>query len=948
MIKKIFICLCLFLSSLTFIQADEILSANNYYYKINENGNVTITRYAGGDANVQIPSSLNGTTVEVIGEGAFADKAIRNLTIPDTVKKIEKNAFFECDKLQTVEMGNGVEVIEEQAFSWCFELYRIDFSNNLKEVEERAFQGCKLIENIELPDSLTYIAPYMFYQCEMLKTINIDSHIKRIHEGAFMGCNSLTAITIPKETTLDPGALSSCILLEAINIEVGHPDLVSIDGIVYTKDLTTIYQVPAGLSKITIDDNITTIESYAFYSCDKVTKIDIPGTVKEIKDYAFSKCSYLMNLTLNEGIEKIGKEAFSNCCYSLGYVTIPASVKEIGIGAFSGCNVLKQIKVDVDNANFIDIDGVLYTKDGKQLLQAYGSITSIFVMDSVEEIAPLAFKNCYELRKVILPDTITKIGEQAFYYCARMESFSFPRSVDTIERQAFYCCNNIETFYLPASVKTIEERAFQNCFGLKKLVMNDSVETIGEYAFSGCTGVRNIYISKNVNSLGDNLFNYCKVLNVISEEGSLAQSYVENTTFTFEANTMPLCVDELQGLIDLANSLNKDSYTDDSVAVFTTALTNANDTVTNAKTQQELDEASVALKGSILGLESKESELIDRSELEKAIKEAQAIDLSTKTTISANTLKNTLTSAIAIYNNSNVSQSVVDNTTNALRSAINNLQDKDPNAIDTSLLEKVIKEVQAMDTTNKTDDSVKALNEAIKQAQAIIDKADVTQAEINEAKANLEAAVAELKDKPSNPTPDPKPAMNFVDVTEKDWFYGSVESAYQKGLMSNTGKGKEYFEPNAPITRGMVATVLYRMAGLPKVEFKATFSDVTNAKLWYATAITWASQSGVVSGYKDGSFGPDDNITRQDLAIMLRNFAKANGLDTNAKVDFSAFKDGNKVVSYAQSAIAFCTNAKLMSGAKKNDGVYLNPSANATRGECAKMFSLLDDAIKAK
>ena len=207
------------------------------------------------------------------------------------------------------------------------------------------------------------------------------------------------------------------------------------------------------------------------------------------------------------------------------------------------------------------------------------------------------------------------------------------------------------------------------------------------------------------------------------------------------------------------------------------------------------------------------------------------------------------------------------------------------------------------------------------------------------------AVVTVTKDSSGEPS---VPPMNFVDVKKGAWFYGSVESAYKKGLMSNTGKGKEYFEPDTPISRGMVATVLYRMAGLPKVEFKATFSDVTNAKLWYSTAITWASQAGVVSGYKDGSFGPDDNITRQDLAIMLRNYAKSCGLDTSVSVDFSAFKDGNKVVSYAQSAVQFCIDAKLMSGSKKADGVYLNPTDNATRAECAKMFSLLDDAIKAK
>ena len=183
------------------------------------------------------------------------------------------------------------------------------------------------------------------------------------------------------------------------------------------------------------------------------------------------------------------------------------------------------------------------------------------------------------------------------------------------------------------------------------------------------------------------------------------------------------------------------------------------------------------------------------------------------------------------------------------------------------------------------------------------------------------------------------------------WFYGSVEKAFQLGLMGATGKapvnGKPFFEPDTNISRGMVATVLYRMAGMPKVTYAGKFPDVAN-NLWYTNAIEWAAANGVVSGYKDGTFGPDANITRQDLAIMLRNYATKAGLATNATVNFDAFKDGKDVDSYAASAVAWCVDAGLMSGANKADGKYLNPKANATRAECAKMFALLDDAILAK
>lgn len=186
---------------------------------------------------------------------------------------------------------------------------------------------------------------------------------------------------------------------------------------------------------------------------------------------------------------------------------------------------------------------------------------------------------------------------------------------------------------------------------------------------------------------------------------------------------------------------------------------------------------------------------------------------------------------------------------------------------------------------------------------------------------------------------------SFHDVNPKDWFCETVERVNHLGLMYAMDNKTNSFKPENDISQGMVATILYRMAKVPKVEFKPTFNDVTNSKLWYSDAIILASESGVVSGYQDGRFAPDDNITRQDLAIMLRNYAKTNGINTKVNVDFNAFVDGEKIASYAQSAMAFCIDKQIISGSKKEDGVYLNPSDNATRAECAKMFLQLNELI---
>ncbi len=335
---------------------------------------------------------------------------------------------------------------------------------------------------------------------------------------------------------------------------------------------------------------------------------------------------------------------------------------------------------------------------------------------------------------------------------------------------------------------------------------------------------------------------------------------------------------------------------------------------------------------------------VDKAALLEAMNEAKAVDTSIYTVESVEAFTAALTKAQAVYDDANATQAQVNKAKADLVNAQANLQEKVD--VNKDALTKVIADAKAIDTTKYTDATVAALTSALTAAESVNANENATQDEVDAAVKALTDAIAALAKKPVVPT------MDFYDVQDKSaWFYGSVEKAFTKGLMGATGKapvdGKPWFEPDTNISRAMVATVLYRMAGQPKVEFKATFKDVTDAKLWYSTAITWAAQNGVVSGYKDGRFGPDDNITRQDLAIMLRNYAKSAGLDTNVTVDFAAFKDGKQVVDYAASAVAWCVEAKLMSGSKKADGTYLMPTANATRAECAKMFSLLDDAIKA-
>ncbi len=190
----------------------------------------------------------------------------------------------------------------------------------------------------------------------------------------------------------------------------------------------------------------------------------------------------------------------------------------------------------------------------------------------------------------------------------------------------------------------------------------------------------------------------------------------------------------------------------------------------------------------------------------------------------------------------------------------------------------------------------------------------------------------------------------YADLKKEEWYFKIVEKAIYKQLMGSTGKKTEHgnlcFEPDQFISRGMVATVLMRMSNKSNIEYESIFEDV-KPNLWYSNAVVWAAKNDLVQGYDNGLFGVDDCIIRQDLAIMLRNYAKMNGLNTSVEADLTDFLDNQYVDTYASSALAWCVEIGLMSGQKTDEGNLLNPKNNATRAECAKMFSLLDDVIKA-
>ena len=188
---------------------------------------------------------------------------------------------------------------------------------------------------------------------------------------------------------------------------------------------------------------------------------------------------------------------------------------------------------------------------------------------------------------------------------------------------------------------------------------------------------------------------------------------------------------------------------------------------------------------------------------------------------------------------------------------------------------------------------------------------------------------------PDNPPvspPDNQPVLpeyyttGCTDVSESAWYYDAVRFAIENGLMN--GIGNNLFAPGANLSRAQLTQILYNKEGKPTVDGMGSFTDVKGA--WYSDAVIWATERNIVSGYGNGLFGPNDNITREQLAVMLWRYAGKPIASTNL-----TFSDTDQISDFAQSAIRWAVENKILNGKGSN---ILAPKSFATRAEVAQML----------
>lgn len=273
----------------------------------------------------------------------------------------------------------------------------------------------------------------------------------------------------------------------------GSGDMSNYNG--YYPSLPPWTNIRSKITKLIIDNGVTSIGNYAFLDCSSLTSVTIPNSVTSIGNYAFRDCSGLTSITIPNSVTSIGYGAFRYCS-GLISITLPNSLTNIYNSAFEGCS----------------------------------SLTSVTIPTSITKINAAVFADCTSLTNITIPNSVTFIAPSAFYCCSKLESVTIPNSVKRIEEDAFRGCSSLTAVHISdleawCNIYFFNELSnplyyahhlYLNGEEIKELIIPNSVTSIGGYAFMKCSGLTSVTIPNSVTKIGGWTFEEADISTVIS------------------------------------------------------------------------------------------------------------------------------------------------------------------------------------------------------------------------------------------------------------------------------------------------------------------------------------------------------------------------------------------------------------------------------------------------
>ncbi len=394
---------------------------------------------------------------------------LEHVVLPSNLKVLGHwydSVFADSDLLETIIFPDSLEEIKTGSFQYCIKLKDVRFPNNLKIIGEFAFDGCVSITHIHLPASVEQVQCAAFSGCDALEKFTLDENHPwfSVNDGvlfskdqtkliAFPGGYPHKHYRVPHGTKIIGEGAFSASLIESIEF----PDtLIEIEGwsFQFCENLQRLVIPPSvqiigelafrqckKLKSLTLPNSISVLPKQVFGGCKNLIEVEIPPSVKTIEAYAFGGSKNLETVILHDGLEELNGFEY---CPNLKHIRIPKTTRIIHAPIFTGCTSLKKIDIDPQNPYFIEIEGMLLTRDKTKLLEVpFSENHSVKIPEGVETIGDFCFQELIHLETVQIPSTLRIIGHRAFEGCTNLKNIDLPKTIESIDYRAFDNCPNL-------------------------------------------------------------------------------------------------------------------------------------------------------------------------------------------------------------------------------------------------------------------------------------------------------------------------------------------------------------------------------------------------------------------------------------------------------------------------------------------------------------------------
>ena len=822
------------------------------------------------------------------------NEQIKTVIVKSGVTNIGTYAFFECRALTQVDMADTVRSIGNYAFYTCWDLANVVMRNGITSIGDWAFVSCSLTD-ITLPASLISIGEGAFSYCDKLEQITIPNSVASIGSVAFRDCDALNSVNIPASVThIGDAAFANCSKLSKIDVAENNPNYCADYDALFNKDKTCLLRSEVHQYEIIyqIPDGVTSIGESAFSGNDALAVIFIPDSVTSLGRYAFANCTNLASLEIPDSVTSIEHGLFSGCT-ELTKVTFPDGIEEIGYAMFYGCSSLKEVKI---------------------------------------------------------PDSVTVIGDSSFFCCTSLTSINIPRSVKTIDSYAFHGCSSLTDVYYDGTERewSLIDISHSHNGGIDGATKHFNPYNLGEETYS----FRNFTCEGHGHCFGMSMTSSAYYMGIL-DEGQVGavngNVYALSKTDTVKA---PICYyQQIQGSkakaaivaggsyflnkkfdissdwAEIVNYVKDHSFDDKGTLQVTTISWKSKDNKYGAHAVNFLRYSVVNGQERIYVYDNN---IPDRETyLYKGLdgKVYQAPSSTFADGIISIDLRSVekYFSIVGNYFDSNdraMQEKYLSHAIYAEKGTISVSGATEYLFIsgDTESEYVVFEIPEGCETATITPHVDNATFTYLDEEYSFGKINDETKGEFklsDSAEENNASLTIQNEGTYENP---------FVDVAEDAVYYDAVLWAYYHEPQQITGGyTATEFRPGNPCTRGQVVTFLWRAAGCPEPTGDTSmFKDASSIAAPYQKAVAWAVEKGITTGFADGTFRPNDSVTRAQFVTFLWRYE--NRPATSGSI--AGFTDASSIAGPYQQAVAWAVEKGITTG--YNDGSF-RPNAICTR-----------------